>query len=159
MSHLNEYAEHTFQDVAKGKLDLGDVESEEDKKKQEEVEKQVEPLLGRIKEVLKDDVEAVRVTHRLTDSPACLVVAEHDMGVQMRKIMEAAGQAMPESKPTLEINPEHPLLKRLEQQSGERFEDLTRILLDQATLAGGDQLKDPGDYVSRLNKLIVELAG
>ncbi|GAA3976891.1 molecular chaperone HtpG [Allohahella marinimesophila] len=159
MSHLNEYAEHTFQDVAKGKLDLGDVETEEDKKKQEEVEKQVEPLLTRIKDVLKDDVEAVRVTHRLTDSPACLVVAEHDMGVQMRKIMEAAGQAMPESKPTLEINPEHPLLKRLEQQSGERFDDLTRILLDQATLAGGDQLKDPGDYVSRLNRLIVELAG
>ena len=89
---------------------LGKLESEEDKKAQEEVEKQSEDLVKRIQDVLKDDVESVRVTHRLTNSPACLVVGAQDMGAQMRRIMEAAGQAVPETKPIFEINPEHPLI-------------------------------------------------
>ncbi|WLQ11276.1 molecular chaperone HtpG [Hahella aquimaris] len=158
MSHLNEFDGKHFQDIAKGELDLGEVEDKEEKQKQEEVSKEAEPLLNRLKEVLKDHVEEVRVTHRLTDSPACLVVGAYDMGVQMRRIMEAAGQALPESKPTFEINPEHPLVKKLGEEQGARFEDLTWVLFDQARLAGGENLKDPAGYVSRLNKLLLELS-
>ena len=109
--------------------------------------------------VLGDRVEAVRPTVRLTSSPACLTVAEHEMGAQMRKIMEAAGQEMPSSKPTMEINVEHPLVKRLDQEADEdRFADLAQILLDQAFLAEGSTLDDPATYVSRLNKLLVEMS-
>jgi len=158
MGHLYEYDGKQFQDVAKGALDLGKVEDEAEKKQQEEQAKQFEPLVNRIKEQLKDRVQEVRVTHRLTESPACLVVGEHDMGAQMRRIMEAAGQKLPESKPIFEINPDHPLLQRLNQEANEeRFNDLTWILFDQASLAGGDSLKDPASYVSRLNKLLLEL--
>lgn len=158
MGNLHEYDGKQFQDVTKGALDLGKVEDEEEKKQQEEQAKQFEDLVKRIQEQLKDRVQEVRVTNRLTDSPACLVVGEHDMGVQMRRIMEAAGQKLPESKPIFEINPEHPLLQRLNSESNEeRFNDLTWILFDQACLAGGDSLKDPASYVSRLNKLLLEL--
>jgi len=157
MSHLNEYDGKSFQDVTKGELDLGEIEDEADKEKQEQANKEAEPLIKRIKEVLGESVKDVRLTHRLTDSPACLVMAEHDMGLQMRKIMEAAGQPVPDSKPVFEINPEHPLVKRLESESEARFEDLTHILVDQAKLAGGEELKDPAAYVNRLNKLLIEL--
>ncbi len=158
MSHLNEFDGKKFQDVAKGTLDLGKVEDEAEKQQHEKQAKEFEGLVARIKEQLKDRVEDVRVTHRLTDSPTCLVVNEDDMGAQMRRIMEAAGQKLPESKPILEINPEHPLLQRLDQESNEaRFSDLTWILFDQASLAGGDSLKDPASYVNRLNKLLLEL--
>jgi molecular chaperone HtpG len=159
MSYLTEYDGKSFQDIAKGELDLGSQESEEEKQKQEASEKQAEPLLKRLKDELKDDVQDVRVTHRLTDSPACLVVNDYDMGVQMRRIMEAAGQKMPDTKPIFEINPEHPLVVRLGALEGQRFGDLARILLDQARLAGGDHLKDPATYVTRLNSLLLEMAG
>jgi molecular chaperone HtpG len=110
--------------------------------------------------VLGDEVEEVRATNRLTDSPACLVVGEQDMGAQMRRIMEAAGQAVPDSKPILEINPTHPLIKRLDADSDEdRFADLTRIVFDQANLAEGGQLTDPAAYVERLNSLLLRLSG
>ncbi|GAB1258229.1 molecular chaperone HtpG [Aurantivibrio plasticivorans] len=156
---LHEYEGKAFQDVSKGELDLGDLDSEEDKKKQEEVEKQLEGLIERAQKALDDRVEKVRLTHRLTESPACLALAEGDMGLQMRKIMEAAGQAVPESKPTLELNPEHPLVTKLDQEPDEdRFKDLANILFDQAQLAEGGQLEDPGTYVQRLNKLLLELA-
>ena len=158
MGHLFEYEGKQFQDVAKGALDLGKVEDEAEKKQQEEQAKQFESLVNKIKEQLKDRVQEVRVTNRLTESPACLVVGEHDMGAQMRRIMEAAGQKLPESKPIFEINPDHPLLQRLDKETNdERFNDLTWILFDQASLAGGDSLKDPASYVNRLNKLLLDL--
>src|SRR5690606_42012545 len=98
-------------------------------------------------------------TYRLTDSPACLVVAEHDMGAQMRRILEAAGQQIPDSKPILGINPEHPLVQRLNQEgSDERTRDLVMVIYEQARLAGGDNLKDAAAYVQRINKLLLELS-
>lgn len=159
MGYLNEYDGKPFQDVARGDLDLGEVETEEDKKQQEEAAKEHKDLLDRIKTALDDQVQEVRVTNRLTDSPACLVVGQFDMGAQMKKIMEAAGQKVPESKPIFEINVEHPLVQRLEKEAAdERFKELSAVLFDQATLASGEQLKDPGAYVSRLNRLLLELA-
>ncbi len=159
MGHMSEYAEKQFQDVGKGELDLGEVETEEDKKAQEEAEKQLEGLKERMQKVLADDVTAVRITHRLTESPACLVLANDEMGAQMRRLLESAGQAVPESKPTIELNPEHPLVKKLDMEPDEdRFADLAHVLFDQASLAEGGTLKDPGEYVKRLNKLLLELS-
>ena len=159
MGYLNEYDGKQFQDVARGDLDLGEVETEEDKKHKEEAAEEHKNLLERIKTALDDRVQEVRVTNRLTDSPACLVVGDFDMGAQMKKIMEAAGQKVPDSKPIFEINVEHPLVQRLEDEQGEdRFKELSAVLLDQATLASGEQLQDPGAYVSRLNRLLLELA-
>ncbi len=159
MSQLFDFEGKSFQDVTKGELNLGEVESEEEKKQQEETAKQLEGLLERLKPVLEARVSDVRVTHRLTDSPACLVLNDYDMGMQMRKIMEAAGQKVPETKPIFEVNPEHPLIKKLDQEPDEaRFEDLALILLDQADLAAGGQLEDPAAYTARLNKLLLELS-
>jgi len=159
MGYLNEYDGKQFQDVARGELDLGDAEAEEEKKHQEEAAKEHKELLERIKTALGDRVQDVRVTNRLTESPACLVVGDFDMGAQMKKIMEAAGQKVPDSKPIFEINVDHPLVQRLEKETGEeRFNELSTVLLDQATLASGEQLPDPGAYVSRLNRLLLELA-
>jgi molecular chaperone HtpG len=158
INHLQDFDGKKFQDVARGELDLG-AESDEDKAARESAAKEAEGLLARIKAVVDSDVSEVRVTHRLTDSPACLVVGDYDMGAQMRRIMEAAGQAVPESKPILEINPTHPLIQKLDSESDEeRFADLSRIVLDQALLAEGGQLEDPAAYVERLNKLLLQLS-
>ncbi len=158
MGHLTEFDGKSFQDVGKGALDFGDLDSEEEKKEQEKVEEEFKDFAARVKEVLKDRVENVRVTNRLTDSPACLVVGEHDMGAQMRRLMEQAGQNLPESKPTIEINPEHPLLKKMDKESDEdRFSDLAYVIYDQANLAEGGTLDDPAAYVRRLNKLLLEI--
>ena len=125
----------------------------------EKAEKEFDDLVGRIKELLADDVEDVRVTTRLTDSPACLVVTDDDMGMQMRRILESAGQEVPGAKRVFEINPEHPLVIRLNDEPDlDRFADLTKVLFDQAKLAEGTQLEDPGSYVQRLNKLLLELS-
>jgi len=159
ISHLMEFDGKQFQDVTRGELDLGKLDTEEDKKAQEEKDKQAEPLLNRLKESLGERVAEVRTTHRLTDSPACLSIAEHDMGAQMRKIMEAAGQAMPEFKPIFEINPEHPLIDKLDKEADEeRFNDLAAILFDQASLAEGGHLDDPASYIRRLNSLLLDLS-
>ncbi|MYM62745.1 molecular chaperone HtpG [Pseudomaricurvus sp. HS19] len=159
MSHLVEYKEKAFQDVGKGQMDLGELDTEEDKKAQEESARQHEDLVKRVKDVLAERVEEVRVTGRLTESPACLVVGEHDMGAQMRRILEQAGQQLPDSKPVLELNPGHPLVTKLDQEPDEeRFADLANILFDQAQLAEGGTLEDPASYVSRLNKLLLELS-
>ena len=159
MSHLSEFDGKSFQDVGKGELDLGKLDSEEEKQAQEKVAEQLKPLLERVKTALDDEVAEVRITHRLTESPACVVVAEHDMGAQMRRILEAAGQQLPETKPIFELNPEHPLVKKLEQESNDtRFADLAHVLFDQANLAEGAQLQDPAAYVQRLNKLLLELS-
>ena len=160
MSHLTEFDGKPLRDIGKGELDLGELEDEAEKQQREETDKQYESLTKRIAEQLKDDVDSVRTTHRLTDSPACLVVQEQDIGAQMRRILEAAGQTLPESKPIFEINPEHPLVQRLhDEQSDERSADLTAVIYEQARLAGGDSLKDASAYVRRINKLLLELAG
>ncbi|MFE8073153.1 molecular chaperone HtpG [Marinobacteraceae bacterium S3BR75-40.1] len=159
MGYLSDFKGKHLQDVARGDLDLGEVETEEDKKEVEKASEEHKSLLERLKTALGDRVQDVRVTKRLTDSPACLVVGDYDMGAQMKKIMEAAGQKVPESKPIFEVNVEHPLLQRLEEtQDEDRFTDLSSVIFDQATLASGEQIKDPSTYVSRLNRLLLELA-
>lgn len=158
MNHLREFDGKQFQDVARGALDLAG-DSEEDKAAQEKLAKESEGLVGRLAEVLKEQVSEVRATARLTDSVACIVVGDYDMGSQMRRIMEAAGQPVPQSKPILEINPAHPLAELMDREADEdRFANLAHIVLDQATLAEGGQLQDPAAYVSRLNTLLVELS-
>ncbi len=159
ISYLNDFDGKSFVDVARGDLDLGNLDSEEDKKAAEEVAKSKEGLVERLKTALGDSVAEVRVSHRLTDSPAILAIGEQDLGLQMRQILEASGQKVPDSKPIFEFNPAHPLIEKLDnEQSDERFGDLSHILFDQAALAAGDSLKDPAAYVRRLNKLLVELS-
>ncbi|MNH94592.1 Chaperone protein HtpG [compost metagenome] len=159
MSYLSDFDGKSFVDVARGDLDLGNLDSEEDKKAAEEVAKSKEGLVERLKSALGESVAEVRVSHRLTDSPAILAIGEQDLGLQMRQILEASGQKVPDSKPIFEFNPAHPLIEKLDnEQSDERFGDLSHILFDQAALAAGDSLKDPAAYVRRLNKLLVELS-
>ncbi|MBB6366524.1 molecular chaperone HtpG [Xanthomonas sacchari] len=159
MSYLTEFDGKSFVDVARGDLDLGKLDSEEEKQAKEEAAKAKQGLVERIQNVLKDDVSEVRVSHRLTDSPAILAIGQGDLGLQMRQILEASGQKLPESKPVFEFNPAHPLIEKLDAEAdGERFGDLAKVLFDQAALAAGDSLKDPAAYVRRLNKLLLELS-
>ena len=159
MSYLQEFDGKSFVDIARGDLDLGKLESEEDKKAQEEVAKTKEALVTRLKTALGEDVAEVRVSHRLTDSPAILAIGEQDLGLQMRQILEASGQKVPDSKPVFEFNPAHPLIEKLDAEAdASRFNDLAHVLFDQAALAAGDSLKDPAGYVRRLNKLLLELS-
>ncbi|WP_045737911.1 molecular chaperone HtpG [Xanthomonas sp. MUS 060] len=159
MSYLTEFDGKSFVDVARGDLDLGQLDSEEEKQAQEEAAKAKQGLAERIQQVLKDEVAEVRVSHRLTDSPAILAIGQGDMGLQMRQILEASGQKLPESKPVFEFNPAHPLIEKLDAEPDvDRFGDLARVLFDQAALAAGDSLKDPAAYVRRLNKLLLELS-
>jgi molecular chaperone HtpG len=154
MSHLTEFDGKSFADVAKGNLELDDMADEAEKQAQEETAKAKEDLVKRVQQALGDNVQEVRVTHRLTDSPACVVLPEHEMGFQMRRMMEAAGQPLPEVKPILELNPDHALVARLESTEGGNFDDLAHILLDQAVIAEGGHLDDPAAYVKRLNTLL-----
>ena len=159
VSHLAEFDGKQFQDVAKGELDLGDMEDTEKKEHQEETEKEFKGLVEKISKLLEENVAEVRMTHRLTESPACLVVSEDDMGMQMRRMLESAGQAVPDNKRIFELNPDHPLVQKLKDESdGDRFNDLARVLYDQAQLAEGSQLDEPATYVARLNKLLLELS-
>jgi molecular chaperone HtpG len=158
MGHLNEFDGKALKDIAKGELDLGE-STEEEKAELEAAKTENEGLLDRLKTALDGRVSEVRPTLRLTDSPACLVVGEHELGAQMRRILEAAGQALPDSEPILEVNTSHGLVKRMDgEQDEDRFADLALILLDQATLAQGSQLEDPASYVARMNKLLVEMS-
>ena len=156
MSYLTEFDGKTFQDVARGELDLGEVTgNKEDSKSEDDSSKQSTALVERVKELMGDKVEAVRNSSRLTDSPACLVVGDQDVGMQMRRILEAAGQEVPESKPTLEINADHDLLKQLDVEPDEdRAKDLAALMFEQAQLAAGEQLDDPSAFVQRLNRLL-----
>jgi molecular chaperone HtpG len=159
MSHLREYDGKTVQDVGRGALDLGELDTEEEKKEQEKINEELKTLIERSQKALAEKVESVRLTNRLTGSPACVVVGEADMGAQMRRMLEQAGQDVPDSKPIFELNPEHPLVKKLDQEADEdRFADLVSVLFDQANLAEGGQLEDPAAYVGRLNKLLLELS-
>jgi molecular chaperone HtpG len=156
-SHLAEYEGKKLQSVAKGELDLGEDEASE--KELEKKAKTAEKLIKRMKKALGDKVEDVRVTNRLTDSPACIVISEQDMAMHMQRIMKEAGHAMPSSKPVLEINPDHPIVKKLDvEKSKKKFDDWSDILFDQAILAEGGQLEDPASFVSKLNKMLVSIA-
>ena len=158
VSHLSEFDGLALRDVRRGALDSTEIGGEQTAT--ESAAEQHEALLKRLRERLKDQVEEVRLTDRLTESPACLAIGEHDMGTQMRRIMAASGQVVPESKPIFEINPEHPLIQRLAaEEDDRRFDDLAGVLLDQASLAEGQQIDDPGVFVQRLNRLLVELSG
>ncbi|HEU4654250.1 MAG TPA: molecular chaperone HtpG [Steroidobacteraceae bacterium] len=160
MDHLREYDGKSFRNVARGDLDLSGIQTEEEKKAQESLSKEHSALVDRIKNSLGDRVSDVRVTARLADSPACLVLGEHDLGAQMRKILEAAGQKAPPTKPALEINPTHPLLKRIESTAdGATFDDLALLVFEQATLAEGGQLPEPVAFVQRLNRLLLSVGG
>jgi molecular chaperone HtpG len=158
VSHLRDFDGKQLQDIARGELDLGDLDDESTKQAQEEIEKKLEGLVSRVSEVMGEKVKSVRLSHRLTDSPACLAVDDNDMGLQMRKIMEASGQEVPEVKPIFELNPEHPLVVKLDlEQDEERFGDIAEILFAQATLAEGAQIEDPAEFSARLNKLLMTL--
>ena len=158
MGYLNQFNDKQFQDITRGELDLGKLEDDQEKDQQKETEKKLEGVVERAREVLGERVQEVRLTHRLTDSPACLAMGEHELGEQMRKIMEASGQQVPESKPIFELNPDHPLVEKLDKESDEdRFADLISVLFDQAGLSQGRQLDDPGTYSRKLNKLLLEL--
>ena len=159
MGQLREYQEHALVDITRGALELSELGDSEDLKPAEQLLEENKALVERLSAVLVDQVSEVRATQRLTDSPACLVLGEYDIGEQMRKIMAASGQAVPESKPVLEVNPEHPLIIRLSGESAdEGFSELGHLLFDQAALAEGRQLADPGAFVQRMNRLLIELS-
>lgn len=159
MSHLNDYNDKSFQSITRGALDLGDMDDEETKKAQEEAEKEVAGLNERMKEVLGDKVKDVKFSSRLTDSPACVVAEEFGMTTQMKKLMEAAGQEVPDMKYDLEINPEHALVKVMANvQDEDQFAKWTQVLFDQASLTEQGNLKDPAEFVQQLNSLLLDLA-
>lgn len=156
---LTEFDGKQLQSVAKGDLDLGELADEEEKKAQEETDKNFADLVERIKTSLGDAVKDVRITHRLTDSPACLVVDDTDMSANLERMLKSAGQEVGGTKPIFEINPEHPMVMRLKEESDDdRFSDWSSILFDQALLAEGGQLEDPASYVKRLNTLLLQVA-
>ena len=157
MNSLTEFQDAKFVDVMRGDIVLpGEAKKDDDAEKKEDEDQH--PLVERIEKILGDKVDQVRASKRLTDSPACLVLNENAMGIQMKKIMEASGQSLPETKPYFEFNPSHPLLERLDAEVDEdRFKDIVELLFDQANLAEGSALQDPAQYVSRLNKLLLEL--
>jgi molecular chaperone HtpG len=143
--------------VAKGGLDLGKLEDEAEKQEQEKQADELKGLTDKIKASLADRVKEVRITHRLTDSPACLVADEHDMSGNLARLMKAAGQKAPNSQPILEINPQHPVVLRL-QGADTHFDDWAAVLFDQALLAEGGQLDDPAGFVKRINQLMLEMS-
>ncbi|KQP12713.1 molecular chaperone HtpG [Pseudorhodoferax sp. Leaf267] len=153
LNYLNEFDGTPLQSVAKGAVDLGKLQDEDEKKAAEEAAETFKPLLAKLKEALKDKAEDVRVTTRLVDSPACLVVQDHGMSTQLARMLKQAGQQAPEVKPVLEVNAEHPLVKKLE--GSVHFHDLAHILFDQALLAEGGLPDDPAAYVRRVNALLV----
>jgi len=161
MSHLTEYQGKPLQSIARGSLDIPDIkktESEEKKTEKmfEEAEKEYEGVLQKMKDVLKDSVKDLRLSKRLTRSPSCIVVDEKELSMQMERMLKAAGQKLPEHKPILELNPTHPLMRQLKTETNPaRFEDLSRLLLEEAILSEGGQLDDPSGFVVRLNSLLV----
>jgi len=159
-SHLTEYTGKQLQSVAKGALDLDKLTDEETKKHQQEVEEAHKDFIERVKKALGDSVKEVRITHRLTTSPSCIVADEYDMGLQMQRLLKAAGQNVPVSKPILELNPQHQITERLKAEADEqRFSDWSHLLLDQAILADGGQLENPAQFVQRFNQLFLEAGG
>jgi molecular chaperone HtpG len=159
MGQVEGFEGKTFKDAARGDLELGGLAPEAERTKAEEQVKEHQELLKRVKDALGERVAEVRVASRLTDSPSCLVMGERDLGAAMRRILEAQGQKLPESKPTLELNVEHPIVRHLEGVTDDAaFTELAQLLYDQAALSEGGQLVNPADYVRRLNRLLVRLA-
>lgn len=157
--HLTEFEGKSLQSVAKGALDLGGLEDEKAKQAQVQAEVEFKGLLERLKSALGERIKEVRVTHRLTSSPACLVTEEQDLSANLERILKAAGENTPTTKPILEINPAHPIVARLKDEADEaRFGDWSRVLLDQAQLSAGGSLEDPAGFVGRLNALLVALS-
>ncbi len=160
MSNLTEFEGKKLQSVAKGDLDLGQLQDEDEKQAQEKEAGEFKELTDKIGKTLGEKVKEVRVTHRLTSSPACLVSDQWGMSMNLERLLKAAGQKVPDIKPILEVNPHHPLVQGLKYESDERrFSDWSHILFDQAVLAEGGQLDDPGSFVKRLNELMLALAG
>ena len=158
-THLSEFDSKKLQSVNKGELDLGDIQDEGEKKKDKENNKAHDELVKRIKDILDEKVKEVRVTSRLTTSPACLVSDDNDMGRHLEQILKASGQNIPGSKPILEINPEHPIIKKIDgEKDNDLFTDWSHILFDQALLSEGGQLADPVNFVNKLNAMIVSMA-
>ncbi len=158
MSHLTEFDGKQLQSVTRGGLDLSKLDDEETKEAQEKLEQEFDSVLGRIKTVLADKVKDVKLSQRLTDSPACIVTDDQDMSSQMVKLMQSVGQEVPESKPIFEINAEHELVKHIaDEPDDEQFGQWTEVLFEQAMLAERGSLKDPASFVSRLNKLMLSL--
>ncbi len=156
-THLTEFDGKQLQSVTKGELNLGKLDEEKDKDSRKESDKESGELIEKIKKALESKVKDVRVTNRLTQSPACLVADEHDMGLNLERILKASGQAVPQSKPILEVNTEHPVVIKLAEAEGEQFDDWSHILFDQALLSEGGQLDDPAGFVHRLNNMFIAL--
>jgi molecular chaperone HtpG len=158
MSHLTEFDGKQLVSVTRGDLDLGDLEDEETKKAQEEADKSFESSVSRMKEAVSDKVKEVKVSHRLTDSPACIVTDNSDMSPQMIELMKQMGQEVPDVKPVFEVNMEHDLVKHIDQvQDEEQYKQWVEVLLDQATLAERGTIQDPGSFVKRMNELMLSL--
>ena len=157
VSHLRDFDGKTLQSVAKGGLDLGDLEDAGEKQARAEAETSAKDLVERLQKALGDKLKAVRVTHRLTDSPACLVADEHDPGANLQRMLKMMGQNAPDIKPILEINPQHPMLKKMEllPNEGGHFDDYASVLFDEALLAEGGQIDDPAGFVRKINKLML----
>jgi molecular chaperone HtpG len=153
LNYLQEFDGTPLQAVARGAVDLGKLQDESEKKAAEEAAESFKPVLERLKAALKDKAEDVRITTRLVDSPACLVVQDAGMSMQLARMLKQAGQKVPEVKPVLEVNAEHPLVRKLE--TSDRFDDLAQILFDQALLAEGGMPEDPAAYVRRVNALLL----
>ncbi|MBF7691038.1 molecular chaperone HtpG [Acinetobacter pollinis] len=154
MNFVHEFDGMPMQSIAKGAVDLGDLQDAEEKKALEEAQAQFKPIVEKLSDALKDKTKEVRVTTRLVDSPACLVTSEGELSPQLMRMLKQAGQAVPDVKPTLEINPEHPLVKKLEQTG--QFDDLANVIFDQAVIAEGGLPEDPAEYVKRINSLLMK---
>jgi molecular chaperone HtpG len=156
LSHLYEHEGHALTSVAKGAVDLGRLQDEAEKKAADEAAEAIKPLVEKLKLALKDRAKDVRVSTRLVDSPACIVVDEGDVSAHLARMLKQAGQEAPKAQPILEINPEHALVRRLDSPQGsEAFDDLAQLLFEQALLAEGGQLEDPAAFVQRVNRLLV----
>jgi molecular chaperone HtpG len=158
-SELFEYEGKALQSISKGEIDLSKMEDQQEKEEQEKAASEAQGLTERLKNVLSDKVKDVRVTSRLTTSPACLVVGEYDIDPNLQRLLKSVGQAVPNTKPIMEINPTHPIVLKLKEvQDGQRFSDWAFVLFDQSVLSAGEQLEDPVRFVNRLNDLLAQLA-
>jgi len=157
-THLHEFDGKSLQSVTKGELNFGDLESEDEKKEAEKASDSLKSMLERIKNALGEQVKEVRMTHRLTTSPACLVADEHAMDASLERLLKSAGQDIAGNQPIMEINPQHPLVEALSGETDEkRFKDWVFLLFDQALLSEGGQLNDPATFVKRMNEMFISM--
>ena len=155
---LREYKNFQFQSISKGEVDLSKFEDEQEKEEQQKNADEAKDLLARLKSVLGEKVKDVRTTNRLTTSPSCLVVDEYGIDPSLKRLLQSAGQNVPEDKPILEVNPQHPVVNRIKYEADdERFADWANVLLDQAYLSSGEQLANPVSFVQHLNNLLAQL--